>query len=159
MQQPVAIVVADSARARLFTFKREDDRGAAPVLRERADLVSPERRMRAGDVFSETRPSLANNPSGHGNTIDDHRNAHVDETDRRFAHQVIERAAALCSETACTRVALVAGPRFLGHLREHLPMLRGVPVDEVARDLTHEAAPKLRDHLASLGVIPAAPPR
>jgi protein required for attachment to host cells len=155
--QALAIVVADAARARLFTYKREDDQDEAPTLRERADLVNPERRMHDKDVFSESRPSLSASPTGRGNTLDDHRSAHVGETERRFAHLVMERTAAMIKDTACVRVALVASPRFLGRLRAHASAIRGVPVEELARDLTHEATPKLREHLASLGVIPQPP--
>ena len=149
--QALAIVVADAARARLFTFKREDDQAPAPVLRERADLVSPERRMHEKDLYSDARASQA---SRAGVAYEDNRTAHTSETERRFAQQVMAQAAAMVKDTACARVALVASPRFLGHLREHASALRGVPVDEVARDLTGEPTPKLREHLASLGVLP-----
>jgi protein required for attachment to host cells len=149
--QALAIVVADAARARLFTFKREDDQAAGPVLRERADLVNPEGRLHDREVYSESRPSLASKTG----TLDDHRDAHASENERRFAQQVIERAATLVKDTACARIALVASPRFLGHLRDQAGALRGLPVDELARDLTHEATPKLREHLATLGVLPA----
>jgi protein required for attachment to host cells len=152
--QALAIVVADAARARLFTFKREPDGDPGPILRERAELTSPERSQHMGDIFSESKPSQMSNPTGRGNTYDDHRTGHLDETDRRFAAQVMARAATIAADAACDKVALVASPRFLGHLREHLAALHGLPVEEVARDLTHEPAPKLREHLGDLGVLP-----
>ena len=154
--QALAIVVADASRARLFTFKREDDLAPAPVLRERVDLVSLERRQRGTEVYSQAQPAGVT-PTGRGFAIDDHRDAHTDEVDRRFAEQVMSRLASLTEETACRRVALVASPRFLGHLREHAGLIRqrGLALEEVARDLTRETAPKLREHLGELGVLPA----
>lgn len=155
--QALAIVVADASRARLFTFKREDDLAPAPVLRERVDLVSLERRQRPSELFSETRPPTGMTANGRGFGVDDHRDAHMDEIDRRFAEQVMSRLASLTEEAACHRVALVASPRFLGHLREYAGTLRqrGLPLEEVARDLTRETGPKLREHLGELGVLPA----
>jgi|JI6StandDraft_1071083.scaffolds.fasta_scaffold142652_1 protein required for attachment to host cells len=152
--QALAIVVADAARARLFTFKREDERDPAPVLRERADLVSNERRLRDAELYTGGQSS-SRTPGGHGFAVDDHRDGHAEETDRRFAQVVIEQLASLASETACPRVALVASPRFLGHLRAHAGALRGLAIEEVARDLTREPAPRLREHLGELGVLPS----
>ncbi len=154
--QALALVVADAARARLFTFKREDELDAAPVLRERADLISNEARQRPSELFTESRPPSNIGPSGRGFAVDDHRDAHMDEFDRRFAKQIMEQLGTLASDAACPRVALIASPRFLGHLRAYAEALGGRPVEEVARDLTREAAPRLREHLAELGVLPAA---
>ena len=54
-------------------------------------------------------------------------------------------------------MALVASPRFLGHLREHTAPLRqrGVTIEEVGRDLTTETVPELRAHLGALAFAPA----
>ena len=66
----------------------------------------------------------------------------MDEFDRRFAQTIMEQLATLASETACPRVALVASPRFLGHLRTYAGALKGLAVEEIARDLTREATPR-----------------
>ncbi len=154
--QALAIVIADAARARLFTWKRETDDDPAPILRERVDLVSPERRVPHKELWTDARPRGNPGAGGHGDPVDDHRDDHLAEVDRRFAAEVLTRVAALADETACKRVALVAAPRFLGYLREHTSALqrKGVTVEEVARDLTRETAPELRAHLGQLGVLP-----
>lgn len=154
--QALALVVADAARARLFTFKRENELDPAPVFRERADLISNEARQRPSELFTNTRPPSNIGPTGRGFAVDDHRDAHMDEFDRRFAQQIMEQLATLASETACPRVALVASPRFLGHLRTYAAALKGLTVEEVPRDLTCEAMPRLREHLGELGLLPAA---
>ncbi|MBK9033993.1 MAG: host attachment protein [Myxococcales bacterium] len=152
----LAIVVADAARARLFTYKREAQDEAAPTLRERADLVSPERRMRPRELWTDARPRANVGVGRHGDPIDDHRDDHLVEVDRRFAATVVARVAQLVDDAACARVALVASPRFLGHLREHTAPLRqrGVTIEEVGRDLTTETVPELRTHLGEFGVLP-----
>lgn len=152
----LAIVVADAARARLFTWKADPEDQAAPTLRERADLVSPERRMRPRELWTDARPRGNVNAGGHGDPIDDHRDDHLDEVDRRFAASVVAQVAKLVDDSACGRVALVASPRFLGHLREHTAPLRqrGVTIEEVGRDLTTETVPELRAHLGAFGVLP-----
>ena len=154
--QALAIVIADAARARLFTWKRESDDDPAPTLRERADLVSPERRVPHKELWTEARPRGNPNAGGHGDPVDDHRDDHLAEVDRRFAAEVLTRLAALTDEAACQRVALVAAPRFLGYLREHTGALqkKGVTIEEVARDLTRETPTELRSHLGDLGVLP-----
>lgn len=154
--QALAIVIADAARARLFTWKRESDDDPAPTLRERADLVSVERRMPRSELWTDARPRGNPGAGGHGDPVDDHRDDHVAELDRRFAAEVLTKVATLADETACKRVALVAAPRFLGYLREHTGALarKGVTIEEVARDLTRETPPELRAHLGQLGVLP-----
>jgi len=154
--QALAIVIADAARARLFTWKREADEDPAPTLRERVDLVSPTRRVPHQELWTEARPRGNPGPGGHGDAVDDHRDDHLAEVDRRFAAEVLTRLAALTDEAACQRVALVAAPRFLGYLREHTGALqkKGVAIEEVARDLTRESPPELRTHLGALGVLP-----
>lgn len=157
--QALAIVIADAARARLFTWKRESDDDPAPTLRERIDLVSPERRVPHKDLWTEARPRGNPNAAGHGDPVDDHRDDHLAEVDRRFAAEVVGRVATLADETACRRVALVASPRFLGYLREQVGGLQkqGVAIEEVARDLTRENPSELRSHLGELGVLPGRP--
>ena len=155
MMRPVAIAIADAARARVFTFTRLDD-DAPLALHERADLVSPERRVRPRELWTDARPRGNPNPSGHGDPVDDHREDHLAEVDRRFAAEVVQQLAAVADATGAVRVALVASPRFLGHLREHAGPLyqRGLTVEEVARDLTREDPRELRAHLGQLGVLP-----
>jgi hypothetical protein len=55
----LAIVIADAARARLFTWKRESADAPAPILHERADLISLERR-------TPPRPALDRRPAPRG---------------------------------------------------------------------------------------------
>jgi protein required for attachment to host cells len=156
----LAIVIADAARARLFTWKRESADAPAPILHERADLISLERRTPHDQLWTDARPRGNPGPGGHGDPVDDHRDAHLAEVDRRFAAEVLAKLRVLADLTACRRVALVASPRFLGHLRDQAEVLtrHGLIVQEVARDLTRESGPALRRHLGALGVLPELGP-
>ena len=73
------IEIVDAARARVFTYQEDADPGQE--LREVRDLTNPGRSLPDRDLFSESRPSLAQpgrpGPSGEpGSTKDDHRDDH-----------------------------------------------------------------------------------
>lgn len=158
--QRITLVVADAARARLFTFTpfRQPANGM-PHLVERADLVDPARRLRPSEQLSETRPPSNRSPSGVGFAADDHRQEYLHELDRRFAAEIMRQAEEIITETDSDRLVVVASPNMLGLLREHTAPLRrdGLDIEESAMDLTHEAAPRLERHLTEAGLLPALP--
>jgi hypothetical protein len=84
------IIVADAARARLLTYDPDPsaDHTMAPVLTERTDLVNPERRLRASQVYSDTRPGTAYAPTGLGFGLDDHRDRLTRETLPQLHHHL-----------------------------------------------------------------------
>jgi len=155
----IAIVVADAARARIFTYEAgalAEPNGASP-LRERVDLVDPERRLRPSQVFSDTRPGSSSAPHGPGFAVDDHRDAHIEETDRRFAGAIAHHLGDVLAEHPAREVVIVASPNMLGLLRKDtadLPRL-GMEVHELPLDLTKETPSQLHDHLAERGLLPS----
>ncbi len=150
--QHSVVAVADAARARLFTYQRHDNPGQD--LLERVDLVNPERRQRPSEVHSDTRPGTSYAPTGVGFAVDDHRDAHQDEVERRFSVQISAELAKLVQETGYREVVLVASHRMLGHLRSAYLAPPGVGLHELALDLTREPAPALHQRLADLGLLP-----
>jgi protein required for attachment to host cells len=154
----ICIAVADAARARLYTFEQlADPTGAAQELRECVDLVDPERRRRPSELFSDTRPGSDRTPSGRGYGLDDHRDAHVDQFDLRFAAEIVARLTDLVREHGCRRVIVAASPRMLGHLRRAGASLFGgeLAIDEIDRDLTKLSSARIHDLLADKGLLPA----
>jgi len=85
------IVVADSARARLFRIVKTDAPRAPFVLQETESLVHPEARIKQGDRHTGS-VSVAHSGQG-GHTLDDHRGAHDAEERRRFAKAVCHSVA------------------------------------------------------------------
>ncbi len=153
--QRIAIVVADAARARLDPYEPADDRGGALV--EHVDLVDPERRLRPGQIHSDSRPGTGYSPTGLSFGLDDHRDQHQHEVDQRFAGEIYRQLDELLTALPSRRVVIVASPNMLGHLRLWTGGLerRQIELTEISRDLTRETTPQLQDHLARLGLVPA----
>lgn len=155
------IAIVDAARARVYTY--EEDSTPGQELREVLDLVNPGRRLKAGDMFSESRPALANSGgarrAGQGEpatAYDDHRGAHIDEMDNKFAKQVVDELDRIIREGKLGHLVLIAPPKMLGTLRKNNGVLHreGLALDEITQDLTNLGPAHLHDRLASLNLIP-----
>jgi len=152
------IVTADATRGRLFTFEEF----AAPIdiatqeLRERTTLVDPERRRRASELFSDSRPGLDRAASGRSFALDDGRDDARRRMDRDFAADIRDACRALVETHGCNRLIVAASPRMLGFLRQlgHFASL-GVELTEIDRNLVHLSTPQLHDYLAARGLLPA----
>lgn len=149
------IAVADASRARIFTYDRSaEPEGLQEHLVEERDLVNPARRLRAAELFSDSRPGT-NRTGSLQYAFDDHRDDHVDELDAEFSRTVIDELISLVRTGHAQRVILCASPRMLGELRRagrELPR-EGVVIDELARDLVKLPVADLRQHLASHGLL------
>lgn len=150
------VVVADAARARLFTLEpaRSPDTEGGPNLVERKDLVNPEQRP----PWSDPKSGRNRAPGGgqaHG--YDDHRTQHTDVLKRRFARSVAQETAQLQQSCKARNVILVAQKRMLGFLRTELGTLlkNEGKVQAVAKDLSKLAPQELHQHLAKDGLVPA----
>lgn len=154
------IAVVDASRARLFTLERSDEvEGLKEQLTEERDLVELARRMRAADLFADTRPG-ANRTRGLQYGLDDHREGHLEAYDAEFARTIMNELATLLRTSKARRLILCASPGMLGELRQVRDGLpKDVTVDEVARDLVKLTPTQLRDQLADYGLLPARPPR
>jgi protein required for attachment to host cells len=156
------IAIIDAARARLYTY--QEDAGPADQLKEVLDLVNPGRRLRASEMFSETRPPNAQ--SGRpgtgrvpGSTKDDHRDDHIGMMDAKFAKEIVREIDKLVTNEGFGHLILAASPKMLGELRKANGVLKrnGLVVDELPRDLAMLTLAQLHDHLAALDLIPARP--
>lgn len=162
------IAIVDAARARLYTY--EEDREPGDELREIHDLVNAGRRMKVGDMFSESRPSLAlhaglrravrgGDRSDHGepgSAYDDHRGAHIEEMDAKFAKLVVDEIDRLIRLHGLGHLILAASPKMLGALRRNNGVFHrnDIAIDELPRDLTNLTSARLHDQLAALELIP-----
>ena len=152
----VCIALVDATRARLFTFERvTEGPDTREELIERTDLVNPQRRRRASEVFSDTRPGSSR--VGHLQyAFDDHRDHHVSQTDERFARMAMAALRELIDEHPTQRVVICASPRMLGRLRGAAPgLLPGdIALDELPRDLVKLSPGEVRAELASRDLLP-----
>jgi protein required for attachment to host cells len=155
------VIVADSARARLFTLAGVPDlhQPTHSPLVEAGDLANADRRARDSEVLSDTRPGLRREgPPGPRHGVDDRRDHRRRVVDRRFAESVVDEAARLWSQLPGCKLVVVAGATMLGALREaiarHTRGAASPEIHELARDLTRLSAPALHDALANAGVLP-----
>jgi protein required for attachment to host cells len=136
------IVVADQSKARIFTV--DSPRGP---LQEVEEIEHPEARERTQE-FTTDLPGRTFDSSGLGG-----RHAMVTPTDPkeqeaiRFARQVAEHVHSGCMQGRCDHLFLVAGPYFLGLLREHLSPMNGVEVTEIGKNLGQYSSHEIRAHL------------
>ena len=123
----VCLVTADSVQARLYLLDDSSTDAPGATLRERVWLTST---------------SNTEHPC-----------------DQRFAADVVAEVAQVIGATGCRSVLVAASGDMLVLLRALLSALtaRGVSLVTVPRDLVHESAVDVHDHLAMLGLVPARP--
>lgn len=141
MNRCALVVVADSARVRLFSWAR-----GAEGLEELRDLVNPELRLpehalatdRQGRGFNRQRGSrtaLGRNTLRHNSVL-------------RFAQQVGGVVSAELRTQRAARLFILAEVEFLGLLRGVLRTRRiAVPVNMIAKNLTRADVRRIRMYL------------
>jgi protein required for attachment to host cells len=136
------ILVADSAQARLFSR-----RAARAALVEQQDWVHPESRLH-GRELERDRPGRVFASHGYGQSDTQERGAPHRREAERFAAELAEVLDRARAENRFDHLVLVAEPRFLGLLRDHLA---GETADRVTRsldvELTQESAERIREAL------------
>jgi len=153
------IVVADEANARIYDLERRTDllpgRG---ILQVAGSLADPDAHLHDRD-FKSDRPGRKDDHAAlhggrrgatahHGVGGETRPRAHEAVL---FAHRIAARLEQDRASGAPEHLVLVAGPRFLGLLREALPAaMRHQVTDEIHKDLVHEPAEHLQAHLANL---------
>jgi len=155
------IIVADGARARLFTVVEAGSADGGVSLVERESLVNPDYRAHGADTPGRTKSErVTNRQAGDVHPIDARRDQHRLELERRFAREIAERVAHCTQAWSHGSVVLVAEPRLLGLLREplHKALHPSVELKELAKDYSRLTANELRDHLALNRMIPGRHP-
>jgi protein required for attachment to host cells len=136
------IVVADQSKARIFTV--DNPRGP---LQEVEALEHPEGRERIQDLTTDL-PGRAFDSSGvggrhaMGTSVDPRQQEAI-----RFAKLIAEHVRSGCTQGRCDRLLLVAGPEFLGLLREHLDTINGIDISEIGKNLGQYSSHEIRTHL------------
>ena len=154
----MGLIVADGTRARFLSVRYEenDEFEVVATFQEHEALTNPEGHVAGQSLFSNAK-SGRNRAHGGGpaHGYDDHRDQHQRETQRRFAQQIGLQAKSFGEQLELASWLLIAEPRMLGLLRQELePRLpAGVPVSELAEDLTKRDLNHLRRVLEQNGVV------
>jgi protein required for attachment to host cells len=149
------VLVSDSRRGRVLQLTRDSEAGTSELI-ELATMVHAGRRMRPSEKFSEPRPGLRQAQRGgpvHG--VDDRRDSNMDEHDRQFARDVVERAASAIGNPAGEAVIVAASEHMLGLLRPELSrLLADARVTELPLNISSLTIPQIHDELSKRDLIP-----
>ena len=132
------ILIADQTKATLYTVT--DPRGP---LEEVAQLHHPEGRERAQELKSDRHGrSFDSNGAGRhamGTSVDPR-----EQESMRFAGEIVNRLRRAFNSHRYTRLCVVAGPRFLGILRDKLGNPGNLKITEIRKNLGQYNAREIR---------------
>jgi protein required for attachment to host cells len=154
------IIVVDSAHARFITLQIPEDPsvdGGARLV-EHQDLVNPDADVPERELFSDRGGRAHASSKGAAHVLDDGRENHRRELERRFARRVVDETERFIQREQARRLLLVAEPRVLGALREQLrdERLRQVEIVELCENLSQRPIAQIQSILALRGFVPAA---
>ncbi len=145
---PTWVVVADSARARIFEWP-----GRGADLNELVDLTNSQARLREQALTSD-RPGMAFGSRGHSRRRMQNPKSEVDNTVANFAHDIAAQLKTGLDRHSYERFVLMAPPEFLGKLRSQLDTQVGKRlVESVSVNLAKEDKSVIQDHLPALPTI------
>ncbi len=138
------IVVADAARARIFT------RDALKLV-EQESLVHAEGRLHEGDLVTDHRGGEVQESTSTTSRSSGEEGAATNHQEEIFAKQVSERLYRARVENAMEKLILVAPPRFLGRLRDKLdgPTAKRV-IHTLAKDLSKDSLENIQKAVSDL---------
>ena len=138
------IVVADSSSARIFARARR-----AAELTEIEDLVHPESRSPGHDLTSD-RPGRTFNSRGRTRHAMQPKHSAHENALHNFAQDLARRLERGRKSGKFQQLILVAGPRCIGRLHQHLSAATAALVKrEVHKNLVRRSAKTIRAHLNS----------
>jgi protein required for attachment to host cells len=141
------ILVADSARARLFSLAP-----GARQLREIGDFINAATRT-PGHEQQSAPPARVHDRFGDSRHAIDVRTPARDKVAMRFAGELKTELERGHAERRCDRLVLIAPPRFLGMLNAALDqVVRESVVLKIAKDLTRKDAASVFAELPRRGI-------
>ncbi len=152
------IIVADAKRARFFAVEPGDAPRNKFKLVERVTLANTDvegvRKGGAGRVKTER---VSNRQAGDVHPIEGRRQQHRLELERRFGREITQQAVTLSRTWKGGTIVLIAEPRLLGLMREHLreALDPAVELKELARNYTQLTPSELQQHLDLKSLVPA----
>jgi protein required for attachment to host cells len=126
-------------------------------LVEHLDFVNPEADLPERELFSDRRGRAHASPTGSAHALDDGRERHRQELERRYVRRLVNEIERFVQQQA-RRLLLVAEPRLLGVFREQRRHERSNPMEiiEVGENLSQRPIAQIQLSLAWRGLVPAA---
>jgi protein required for attachment to host cells len=159
---PVLVVVADGAKARLFTLalKEAADGELHPCLLEHEALVNPAQQQPGQQLWSgpESQAGRFQRGKSQAHRYDDHRRDHELEYERRFVQAISKPILNRTQTHELHHLLLIAEPQILGLLREVLrPALpKTLKLSELAKNLCHLKPQELQEYLTQRHLLASA---
>lgn len=139
------ILVADTARARLFENSHRDD-----PLRPLGDFINPEARMPGRRSTHDHPPTVHESVGPARHSIEPHTTLR-DRQRISFARELVDKLEQGRVSRRYDRLVLVAPPKFLGVLHQLIQEpLRQCIVGESARDITARSCTTIHERIAPL---------
>src|SRR5262245_48951877 len=106
--KPTCILVSDVTEARIFSVEIGRGAGGRPELRlvEKRSLVNPERMLKGQQLYSAMRGDAKRRVLGAAYTVDDHRQSHERNVERKFAALAAKELDQLAKEEGAERVVI-----------------------------------------------------
>jgi protein required for attachment to host cells len=141
MKHNAWMVVASGDKARIFKII------SVGVLEEIHDFADPSARLKDADLTSDHAGRTSMTAHGSHHTKSAHTPPHVKEV-AKFARQLADQLEMSRQKGSFEHLYLVAEPKFLGHLRQHLnPNTAHVVAGECAKDIVHEEIHHIWQHV------------
>ena len=142
------VLVADGARARILREPGSSADGGDRL----EDLVFEADHKRLREIMSD-RPGRSFASQGARRSAMEYHSDPVRGQEEEFAATLVSQLVRHHAAGDFDRLAIVAEPRMLGHLRQKLPaFIRKLITSEAARDLTKLPTDKLRDAILAPGI-------
>jgi protein required for attachment to host cells len=135
------IVVADQSKARIFTTA--SPRGALLEVGTLEHAVARERTQ----TLTSDRPGRSFDSAGIGRHAMSTAVEPQEQEAIRFAKQIADHLNKAHNEGRCNQLLLVAGPEFLGRLREQLKSTNELQISEIEKNLGQYSPQEIRAHL------------
>lgn len=136
------ILVADSARARIFTA----DTPSSP-LEEIEDIAHTEGRLYDREITSDL-PGRMRHAGGIGGHAYDPSSDPKEHEASNFSHSIAQHLETARSENKFDQLVIIAEPSFLGMLRNNLSeQVKKVVCLELDKEITTQSATEIREYL------------
>ncbi|NJK49374.1 host attachment protein [Candidatus Gracilibacteria bacterium] len=158
MNQSIVAVI-DGTKARFLTLEQAEipEYQSGPNLVERDKISNQANELQGKDLWSNTKTGRNRSAGGQAHGYDDHRQNHLDEFERNFAKEIVNKIVQLSHSYQTQQLLLVAEPKILGMLREVLTsqLPKTLKIQELAKDLCKLKPLELHEYLAHKEMLPA----
>ena len=152
------VAVVDSAKARFFILEPAEfpENGSGPTLIEQEGLMNPAKESPSQELWSSTKTGRNRGAGGQAHSYDDHREQHVVEFERRFAHAIADQVVQLVAASQTRHLLLIAETQIMGLMREAIASVApaNLEVNELTKNVSHLTPYELHKYLAGQGLVP-----